>query len=549
MKNSFYIHISSNTLAHYIVGGCICPVSLIERREDDFQNNYADQIILSTKKWNKSSDCSIEVILNSDEEVHIVQLSSDYLLYNSIIPISRIKAIFFSEKEKAEGIIWNINAGAGFVSDRLINYSSKNEEDLAQNLSLESRPRENKIDELKKVLKRFDRLLGGIAFLRTSIIDIDDFNINYPMDYFSTLSFFNKKIESELINAKLNYNPFLHKIFTGESIIFKYIGQKIDDSTVENISQKENIPVEAKFGVINLKEIPVNSLTFKVAVLNTYGKDKVKSVEDLLNILFKELETEIKEEIALVYGLYVGYKSLRNFYKIGNRELIVKYKLDSKMDYYIIESLFQYSFYDRKISENFEYLNPILPTKEKASAPVDYKIDYLLDETIVTKKKDYSESLKNMIQSITSDITKWFSTDVFKIDSKVIEQKLELILKSKFNTLVEEVKFDSKQSFINENIKKETEKALLEKSEKLNLIENIEDEVENSTASVLKDKGENNISEIDIESMTHPTADKLYSMTLKELKVQAKKRSIKIPSSMKKEDIVMLILSNNELEL
>jgi hypothetical protein len=552
MKNSFYVQISSKTLAHYLVGGCICPVSLIERRENDFQNNYSDQIILSTKKWNESSDCSIEVILNSNEEKYIEQLSSEYLLYHSIIPISRIKAIFFSEKEKAEGNVWNLKNGAGFVPERLINYSEKKEEETAQGLPSESISANNNLDELQKALKRFDRLLGGVAFLRTSIFDINDLNINFPIDYFSTLSYFNKTIEKELIEAKVNYNPFLHKIFTGQSNIVKYLAQNIDTSFVEKIAKKEGIQIEEKFGIINLKQIPTNSLTLQLAILNTYGKDKSKSVEDLLNVLFKELETEVKEEIALVYGLYVGYKPLLNYYKLGGRELTVKFKLDSKVDYYIIESLFQYAFYDRTISENFDYLNSILPTKDKASTPVDYKVDYILDETVITKKKDYSEVLKNMLKLITDDIIKWFPADIFKADSNAIEKRLESILKPKFNSLVEEVKFDSAQNLVNENIKKETEKTIKATNDDTNTVDRRKNEVETSYEIDWTVKKEINILELN-DSRNNPTADELDSMNKKQLLSHAKKCSIKVPPTMKKEDILKLILSNafsnNELGL
>ena len=573
MKNSFYVQISSKTLAHYLVGGCICPVSLIERRENDFQNNYSDQIILSNKKWNESSDCSIEVILNSNEEKFIEQLSSEYLLYHSIIPISRIKAIFFSEKDTAEAAtaanIWNIENGAAFVPQRLVHFFEKDIDEIAESLKIIHSSRDNNLEELQKTFKRFDRLLGGVAFMRTSLFDINDVNINYPIDYFSTVAYFNKTIEKELIKNKINYNAFLHKIFTGQSTIFKYLAQNIDAETVEKTSKKEGLQIESKFGVINLKGIPVNSLTFQLAILNTYGKDKAKSVEDLLTVLFKELETEVREETSLIYGLYVGYKSLRNYYKLGDRELIVKFQLDSKVDYYIIESLFQYAFYDRTISDQFEYLNPILPTKTKASIPIDYKVDYLLDETIITKKKDYSEALKSMLKSVTNEIVKWFPSDVFKADRNAIEKRLELILKSKFNFLVEEVKFDSKQNFVNEGVNKETEKTIKEKSEETNTLEKRKNDVETlyKINSEQKEKiivelnidSRNTptadeidlkvIEEINIDSRNSPTADEFDKMTLKDLKEYAKKCSIKVPSKMSKEDVIKLILSNAVFDL
>lgn len=551
MKNSFYVQISSRTLAHYLLGGCICPVSLLERRENDFQNKYSDQIILSTKKWNESSDCSIEVILNSNEEKYIEHLSSEYLLYHSIIPITRIKAIFFSEKNTAEAAtaanIWNIENGAAFVPKRLVHFCEKDNDEIAESLNTIHSSKDNNIEELQRSLKRFDRLLGGAAFMRTSVFDINDVNINYPIDYFSTVAYFNKTIEKELLKNKINHNAFLHKIFTGQSNIFKYLAQNIDAVTVEKISKKEGFRIESRFGVINLKEIPVNSLTFQLAILNTYGNDKAKSVEDLLNVLFKELETEVREETSLIYGLYVGYKSLRNYYKLGNRDLIVKFNLDSKVDYYIIESLFQYAFYDRTISDQFEYLNPILPTKTKPSIPIGYKVDYLLDETIITKKNDYSEVFEDMLKLISNEIADWFPSGVFKADSNAIEKRLGLILKSKFNSFVEEVKFDSKQNLINENIKGEEEKKLVSIKEEVKVSDYIKNE--NSDEIDLKVNEEINTVELNIDSSNTPTADEFDKMNMKDLKDYAKKCSIKVPSKMSKEDVIKLILSNSVFDL
>lgn len=547
MKNSYYIQISSNTLAHYLVCGCICPVSLLERRENDFQNNYPEQIILSRKKWNENSDCSIEVILNNTEDKYLEELSSDYLLYNSIIPISRIKTIFFLDKEKADAVIWNIENGASFVPKRLVMISEKNDYETADIIPLNNYLTKNSLEDLIVNLKRFDRLMGGLAFMRTSLFDIEDLNINYPINYFSTVAYFNNTIELEFLKTKNNYNQFLHSIFKGESDIFKYLALNININTVENIAKKEKISIQSKFGVINLNEIPKDSATFQLAILNTYGKDKSKSVEDLLSVLFNELETEKKEEIALIYGLYVGYTSLRNYYKLNGRDVTVKFKLDSKVDYYIVESLFQYAFNHRTISENFDYLNPILPLKNKISIPLDYKVDYLLEETIITKKKDYSQALKNMVKLMSNEILNWFPTNIFKVDTNAIEKKMESIIKLEFDALIQEVKFDSKMEFKNENAEKENEKTIQSKLDEDKILK--ENKVSFSVEIPAELNDINNIEEINTNELNNPTAFDFDKMNLKDLKEYAKKSSIKIPTKMNKEDIIKLLLSNPNIEL
>ena len=84
----------------------------------------------------------------------------------------------------------------------------------------------------------------------------------------------------------------------------------------DNFSLKENIKLEVKFGQIQIEEIPTDSITFNLAVLNNYGKSKSKYVEDLIAVLFEKLDPVKREEVALIFGLNSGYDELRNYYKL-----------------------------------------------------------------------------------------------------------------------------------------------------------------------------------------------------------------------------------------
>ena len=209
-KNNYYLHINSGSLAHYLKSGCIKPSILFINRERDFQDNCSDKIILSTKKWNKDSDCSIEVILNSEEVKSLEKWGRDYHLYSSILPISRIKTVLFSKEEIADDVTWKINSTSAFLPKRIVRTEEPLIIDTAQGNLSSQNIKANNIETLNIKLKRFDRLMGGIAFMRTSINCIEDETINFPQNYFDTISYFNNYIRNEVKNSNIKVNDYFH---------------------------------------------------------------------------------------------------------------------------------------------------------------------------------------------------------------------------------------------------------------------------------------------------------------------------------------------------
>lgn len=479
---SFFVQININTLPHYFVGGCIRPVSLIERREEDLQNIYPNHILLSQKKWDNSSDCSIEVILNDSEMKQLETLGSDYFLYTSIIPISRIKNIYIINKEKADTVTWNIENGAAYVPKNKIRIAQKLTEEIAEI------PRETKanlvidVSILKQNYIKFNRLMGGFAFMRTSLADINDVNINYPLNYISTFSFFNKSIRRELERIDSNANFYLQSIFTGESNIFAYIAKEINDSVLEDLAKKENILLKSKFGTYDLNSLPKDSSIYKLIILYTYGKSGSKSIEDLISVLYEDLGDKYKEEIALVFGLHSGYEALRNFYRINKKEVKVKFDLSTKIDYYIIESLYQYTFNNKTISEGFDYINSIMPSEINTPIPIGYKNYKILNTNIVTKKKDYVEHLEGLVNDLAIEISDWFPKHIVKIKIEAISELLNAKLKKKFDALVNEIKIDLGNNY-QIKIKEEASKPIELNPSITNDFQNLNPEVQNPVKS------------------------------------------------------------------
>lgn len=425
MKNQFFVQINSNTLPHYVVSACIRPVVLIEKRENDIQSTFSDFILISSKKWSVNNDCSLQVILTDSEVESLKNINDDYYVYDTIIPFSRVVKIFFSDKEKSETVLWNIQTGAGFVPDRLVYIQGKiNTEiatfDVVNNGSL------NDKTKLLQTYNRFNRIMGGFAFLKTALYDLKDLKLNYPVNYFASIAYYNDLIKQNTEEYGIKLPFVLNEILSNENVISKFIGKQINSDIVNNFSIKENIKLEVKFGQIQIEEIPTDSLTFNLAVLNNYGKSKSKSVEDLIAVLFEKLDPAKREEIALIFGLNSGYDELRNYYKLKDRIFNVKFDFESKLDYYIVETLYQHSNHLK--SSKFQYLDEY-HNFNSLEDKVDNEYIYynILGSTIITKRKDYLEALERIIEEVIGSIMTWFPKGLFTIN----QNKMKNLLMSK----------------------------------------------------------------------------------------------------------------------
>lgn len=440
MKNQFYIQINSNALPHYIVSGCIRPVSLIENRESDIQNIFSDFVLLSSKKWSTKTDCSILVVLTDSELSLLKPVNDDYYVYDSIIPLSRVLKIYFNEKDKSETVLWNIDTGAGFVPDRLVFIEEKKSDEIS-NIEIFNNGISNDYFKLNQTYTRFNRIMGGFAFLRTALYDSKDLNINFPVNFFASIANYNSLLRKVCDDLKLKIPFSLNEILNNENQISKFIGKEITIELIQNISKKEGILIDNKFGNLQIDNISRDTLTFYLSVLYTYGKSKSKSVEDLIAVLFEDLEPTKREEIALIFGIHTGYESLRNYYKLKLRNFNVKFDFESKLDYYIVETLYQHSLH--KNDSNFDFiLNEHNFAKSHEKIGPDYVSYEIFDSKIITKRKDYLESLERILDEITGLISSWFPKSFFSINQQKMKSSLTMKVKQIYLDEINEIKND-----------------------------------------------------------------------------------------------------------
>lgn len=576
-SKSFFIPINSNSLAHYFGRGLILPSKYFSNKLNDIQDRFKDSILLCKEKWVTNTDCSVEIILTDDEAETLVGLSENFFKYCSPIPISRVRCIYFLNQEQSRTTLWNINNGAAFIPEKLIQVEIDRNIAFVSYNNLNDNSETKEGADLVKKVKYFDHLLGGLAFMRLG----GESYMNYSENYFSTLSYFNKlikeeckKVETEIgIKFSDKYNGVFSKNEGTWAKWQSYFYQNVEPTDVENVASQEGIKINKKLGVLQLDSINSKSIVYDIAVLATYGERKNKSIDNFISDLANgNIPNEKREQVSLIMGLNNGYSKFRNRYRLKDFEKSVKFELDSRLDYYTIESVYQFVFNANRENYNFSYLDEWVPlAMEKSRVTGTYII---IDKVVIPKKKpqlfsqEYLEdflgnnSPKEIYSSIVQSISQWippFTTNKEGEGEKYFEEVLRKPITGWWRTFVNKLKSDFESGLKEQRDelmqKFEEERSLLSNkidllNEEINQFKNKKTEVITSPLSEAtedaswKDIKSNTESE-DQKNIAKDDPDKNinYSlMDVKELKRMAKEKGIK-PMPQKKEELIKAIKS------
>ncbi|WP_300435937.1 Rho termination factor N-terminal domain-containing protein [Christiangramia sp.] len=457
MIDTYYYHLDSENLAQIIVSALICPVTFISERKEDLQDLMPDQMLLSKKKWHKDYDTSIELVLTAREKDSLREVSNDYFVLDGFLPISRIIKIYFPNEDKLKIIHWNIENGAGFVPSNWISVEGKEQNEVS--LDIPEKTYYPTLMDNSNVLKQigaFNRLLGGLAFMRIALVDNEDELINYPINYISTFSFFNKKVEEELKAKKPDYKKTYHEIFQGDTEIYKFLHKKITIDILGNIARERGKELKEKFNIVDPEQFRGDRLLYNLSILYNYGEGKPKKTVDLIGSFITKQNWRVKEEVGLIYGLHYGYKSLRNLYKIGGNEWEVKFRMDQKLDFYLLESVYQFVLDKNSSQYEFSYLDPIVPRQKGEKVPFNYEAYNILNTLIITKENRYQEGLIKIIRQLSKELISWFPKEVFSINQKEFEKKMKKKVKNDYADIIKEVQGDIIENInLNELLKEE----------------------------------------------------------------------------------------------
>ena len=252
--------------------------------------------------------------------------------------------------------------------------------------------------------------------------------------------------------------------------------------------------------------------------MNTYGvgdEARRKRIDGLISSRFSGIKKEKVEGVALCYGYNRGYSAFTKDYGIDEK-VSFKYKLASKLDYYTIESVFQYVF-NGKISSEFPYLDVWCPKLqvERPKRKADYVI---LDEIIIGKKKAtaFSEEWWNGLFPKFNEFGR-LANVLFLFFKEVCEEMKEDVGEEKEEIIVSyENRIDKYEKQIDDLTKK-----LNKQTEELNLLRQ-------KTANLNKtNNSSSDINDIDLNKLKLP-----------DLKDLARRKGLSIPSKAKKDDII-----------
>lgn len=455
MEKKYYIPIKSVNLSHYMRSGIIAPSKYYENRNPDMQDRFANYILISSNKYTDETNCAIEVAFNSIEESPI-KLSKSFLLFDMPLPISRIKAIFFRSEEQKINTEFNITDGAAFIPKSILKVS--NEESSGVN-ELESVSfKQNEID-WKEFLKKYDQTMGGFSVMT---IAKEAFQ-NYPTHYFKALGNINNLFDNFLLNQNVEITNKFRFAFEEQGKLedFKQIiYNEINESVVQKYAKKDDVKLEIRNAIIQIEKIPDSTLTYLLAILENYGQGKRKQIDSFVSdLLSGKFIDDRKEAITLIFGLNKGYKALRNKYKTANFEANIKFKLNSKLDYYIIESIYQNVFNSLNEIQSFQYIDSLnIKNDSEEIDTANFTTYRVLDKVIILKKKpDFYEELSRsssensdkIYSTIIQKVSNWFPK-FFKIDSEELRAYLKKELESSMdeysNYIIQQVKveFDNK---------------------------------------------------------------------------------------------------------
>lgn len=547
MEKKYYLPINSTSLAYYFGNACIKPGKYFDNKPDDLQDKFNDFILITTCFGTQQTDCCLELVLTKQEIEDLNDINNGWFLYDKPLPISRIRKIYFTDGERKDKTITNINMSTAFVPNDLIEVVKGFENPKIDNFE---KPEDIFINSYADKLKTFDSFLGGLALMRLA----GEEYMNYSENYFATLSFFNENIQKDLEYYKVNIDTRYQGAFNGKNgfdKVIPYLNKTIDENDVNNIAQEEKQTVQKDkiTRIIDLSSL--EKWTYTIAVLNTYGvgtESKKKKIDELILSNFRSnIKAGKSEGIALCYGINRGYSVFSNKYNLGKTEKNVKFQLNSQLDYYTIEGIYQYVFNQIK-SDKFYYLDSWCPKLKwsKTSKKTDYKI---LDVLVIGKKKAKVLSKEYWAELLPS----------FLHSNKFIEKTLPQIYQELGEVLYSDTKNELEDDFENRIAFEREEKEKLKndfceerkKVEELQKYkpakkEYISKEVE--TKSVVSEPIALQQTHQDIKSIIEQVL-KYKGKTKTMLKNEAKQRGINLPNGIEQDEIIVLLMSTKDKHL
>lgn len=518
---TFFFPIKSPSLAHYFGTAIIKPAKYFSNKPFDIQDRFKDFLLLTTKLGTKETDCCLEIVLTDDEIKELIDVNGGWFLFDSKpLPITRIKKIYFSDIEIKDITVANITMSTAYVPEILIEVCNF-ENNSSEKIQIPSDC--NGVEQEEKIIQ-YDRFLGALALMKIA----REPYMNYSKDYIKTLSFFNEIVDRQIDKINnFNFSDKYQGLFSkskGFERILPYLNKHIDEQVLNQIAKEEKqvIRKDKITRVIDIDSLKDNTWTYTIAILYSFGvgdEGRKKRIDGLIQTHFSEISKEKSEGVALCYGYNRGYSAFSKDYGI-HEKVSYKYKLESQLDYYTIESVYQYVF-NGNVSSYFPYLDDWCPklSLNGYKKNSDYVI---LDEIIIGKKKAmvFSEEWWNGLFPKFREFG-----------------RLANVLFSFFKEICEKIK---------EDIENDREELIASYESKLINNQKVIDDLTkmlNQKTEELKNSQQKWVNSDNTNVLFNKDSD-FRKFKVSELKDIAKSKGIKIPRNPKKEEIIELLIKH-----
>jgi len=435
-ENRFLIQLKLANLSMYFVHGYFYPLDLEEstvykeqNRKADLFTLFPDHLPLCKGVINDfdESQVLVEVIL-ADEEIQKLQTAEKINFLDSPIPVSRVSAIYFANQSAKTSFLASVEVFPdAYVPKGICQI-------IPEQIGTEKLPAApvlvKSLAPWKDIIKTYDRLLGLIAFLKNTALfytNATNEYIEYTPGYFQVLSLFNNQEESTQkensffrwiispesieIDAKLarfQFKEIIKAVYDNRDFDIDWGLQLLENSmafekSVEAVEQLRTIAklffdykkMRIDYRAILAhplvqKNIPVIILVFLIKFPNRgLGHSDKQAFKNYFRTNESAIERSHAEYIFAVLGLYYGYSNLVKedrfefvdtyFASLARENGQIKFKLDSFLDRFVIESVFEYVKRNgERLKTPFHFLNVnATPLPAKLQLPRSADAEYI----------------------------------------------------------------------------------------------------------------------------------------------------------------------------
>lgn len=400
-------------LQDYVQCGLITPdVYLGDEVEKDIQSNASHFLLFSEGYVEELDKDQILIdLIFTEEEKASLHLCGDICYFASPLPITRIKKVYAYDKAFISHVIASLGTSEkGFLPDHLFDSYTQKKQCIFTQKNYSPAPEILQTTDFNDQILSFDKRMGMFAYMKNAAAYYcnDTASLaNYSNNYFAILSkYLSKKLDDKtydglyIISQNSSFKELLYSENQINESFIETIAQSIEDNELKELFLKIIEPNSTRKILPLLLEKKAELYYFIALVY--YVRHKDSNRKDSIKTNIKDIIPESLTEKALaILGIYLGYKLLRAFEEIDIHDPIfarlfgkkwnMKFKLDTKLDYMTIESIYHHSFKDKNYTGSLDYLcYPSAPKSIQKPNDKEFKLWYEFS----TEEKEGTQYIK-----------------------------------------------------------------------------------------------------------------------------------------------------------